>query len=60
MGKLQYWMDRLSGCSTYDEKLLARAREIYAPTASLTQLNKPACWRRAARVTQNPIRNSLR
>jgi len=49
MKQLQKWFDLLAGVVGEEEARLARVREIFAPS-DLTHLQKPACWRRRARV----------
>jgi len=51
MNTLQQLFDRLAGIAHYETAIRVKAQKIYsAPTINLTPLERPACWRRPARI----------
>ena len=57
MNTLQELFDRLLGIAHYQAALRHKAHQVFCtPTLNLIPLEKPACWRRPARIQRS--RNS--
>ena len=51
MNALQKLFDRLVGIAQHELDLRHKAHQVYcAPQLDLSMLERPACWRRAARI----------
>jgi len=51
MNTLQRLFDRLVGIALCEEALHHKAHQVYCtPSLDLSLLERPACWRRAARI----------
>jgi hypothetical protein len=54
MNTLQGLFDRLLGIAHYQAALRQKAHQVFCtPTLNLVPLEKPACWRRPARIQRN-------
>jgi hypothetical protein len=54
MNTLQGLFDRLLGIAHYQAALRHKAHQVFCiPTLNLVPLEKPACWRRPARIRRS-------
>lgn len=49
MKHLQKWFERMAGYTQEEREREALARRIFGQQTDISSLQKPACWRRAAR-----------
>ena len=51
MKQLQKWFEQIAGVNREEQERQALARQIFGkPVHDITLLQKPACWRRKARI----------
>ncbi len=54
MKQLQKWFDLIAGISEEEQRKLAIAHAIFGQRGpDLSELNRPACWRRSSHVRLN-------